>query len=261
MKWMGASWKNSSRAKQRSEMYKQSVLNLLELERAHIAQFIAAQSEQDRAAIGALEQWAAKDMLVHLDTTRTYLVELLDTLERGATPKNFGEIHRASDEIFAANQERAWQDIADALDSSYDKLVARVQDLSDAAFEKRVLTDGFVLWQGFAGLFMHDEEHLEEWYVERNQLETADCIVEQYADALARAFPQTELHGQALYNRACFYARNYMEEMALPFLCEAISIHAELVEMARQDADFLALQNDAEFQQLLNRGQRIGQTG
>ncbi len=62
--------------------------------------------------------------------------------------------------------------------------------------------------------------------------------------------PLAELGG-AIYNQACFYARNGWPEKALPLLPEAFQLRSTLVELAKQDTDLDSLHADPAFQALL----------
>lgn len=232
---------------------KQAVLELLE--RGHELQhdWIAGLDEAERAATGAPDQWAARDILSHMAFWQQEQADRVAAARRGDRPRELGDDDTVNREAFEQRRAWPWQRVAEDAERAYANVVAEVRAAGDD-----LLTDAAQLpwpserplWSSVLGNgFDHIFEHVARFYIARGDEVRASAILERMRAQTALA----DVPGRravTLYNVACFYATMGRAEQAAPLLVESFRLDPALIEWSKQDSDLDSLRERADFQAL-----------
>lgn len=138
----------------------------------------AIQAGRDRldAALAALpdeamldrvdDAWTRKDVLAHLEAWERRVVALLDSLRAGAQPSERAETDELNAGYYAANRDRALEDVRSGERQAYDGMLEAIGRATD----EELFDGGHFAWTDgdpLAGWFRgngdeHYDEHLEQ---------------------------------------------------------------------------------------------------
>lgn len=208
-------------------------------------------TETEQAAIGTPDLWSAKDHVVHRTFGRQNLIQVLTAilLHQEVPPRE-----KINDEInaeaFAEHRLRPWSEIHAESERIYADLITQVEHLSA---DDLIDTQRFsaIMWGGGGGrplyaaflgyCYEHGQEHLVQYYSDRNDLPQAIAIRERCANRVLQAEVPEWVKGWFLYNLASFYVQQNQLEDAATRLQEAVTCNPRLQEYAQSDPDLAAL--------------------
>ena len=228
--------------------FKPVLLDLLR--QAQISQntFMQELTPAERAAIGTLQFWTAKDHVAHMTFWRQRLVLNLQALLRKAPQPKSEDFEQLNPLIFEQQRYRPWSDIIVESDQVYAELIALADQLSeeDLTVFNRFCFDwiheGEPLYTAFMGnCYEHTQNHLAQYSVDRDDLEHALDTYEVWAKRVLEAGVPETLQGYVLYNLACFYATHSRLEKAWAPLQQAFTLYPETREFALTDSDLVEL--------------------
>jgi hypothetical protein len=223
----------------------QKLLNLLERAAADEQAFVDGLSGQERAAAGTMEQWSAKDVVVHIAFWKEHQAANVSAALRGETPPRTEDYHQVNAEVFEQNRDRPWADVLDDAERAHNQMVEIVQTSTEeqlAEFEPLPWRDGWSLWRLVAGTaFIHPMIHLAGHYTEHGQIERAIGLQEEAATELAGLDDSPDWQGITRYNLACQYVTAGRTEQAIAGLREALRLNPELTEWSKEDPDFASI--------------------
>ena len=150
------------------------VLDLLTLshldERAHIAGL----SESERAAIGTLERWSAKNHLAHRTFWRKDLVQRVAAIQRNQPiPPTTESEDKINDAVFEKHNLQPWAEVHVESEQVYADLMSLPDQLSEGELMDASRFASYAgnspLYTAFLGnCYEHDQEHLAQYYLDRN---------------------------------------------------------------------------------------------
>ncbi len=226
--------------------FKPTLIDLLR--QAQIGQntFMQELTPAERAAIGTPELWAAKDHVAHMTFWRQRLVLIVQALLQKVPRPKSEDFEELNPLIFEEQRYRSWPDIIAESDHVYADLIALTHQLSEedlTAFNRfDWMQDGMPLYTSFMGnCYEHTQNHLAQYYADRNDLERALETYEVWTRRVLEAGVPETLQGYVLYNLACFYATHSRIEKASAPLQQAFALYPQTREFALTDPDLVAL--------------------
>ena len=142
--------------------------------------FLASRSEEERAARGTPQAWAAKDLLALIGFWMTYNVDRLNSYANGDIPPSqvdFSALNRAA---FEANAGLAWDQVAHATQEALAALAQTVQRSSDELLTTinryEDIPDDLVWEEVRANGFIWPLQELEKYYLRAGETERATAI-------------------------------------------------------------------------------------
>ncbi len=232
------------------------LLDLLRQARAYELAFVNGTSEAERAEIGTLDHWSAKDLFVHISTWTDRFADHIEASAHGGPARELteSEIDARNAEIFAENRLRPWSEVETASERASAKLMAQVSRLT----EEQLAGDKPFTWYRneplrrsiVANSFTHPITHLSQFLLERGHVQGARRMQEGMAQALIEFDPSDHTRGTALYNLACFHALAGEPNQAIDLLRQALPLRPDLYDWSKQDSDLDSLRDLAEFQAL-----------
>ena len=216
--------------------------------------FVAELSAEERAAMGTLERWSAKDALAHIVTWKERLAQNIAAALRGETPTTVDDIDQANTEIFEANRGRSWADVLGDVEHAYHSLVEIVHTLGDDGLMDTQLLpsqNDRPLWRQIAGTgYTHSILHLAQYHTERGNVQRVAEYWQEAADRLMPLDDAPDWQGTNRYNLACGYALTGQPERAVAELRESLRLNPGLTEWSRQDSDLASLRDRPDYRAL-----------
>lgn len=219
-------------------------------------ELISSLSDEERAAVGTPEHWSAKENIAHIAYWQARLTERLAGWARGepAHPLEEGEIEAENAGTGDRNRNRSWSEVQTEAETVFNRLLATVSHFS----EQQLADPTPIGWYGDRALlaaivgnsFRHPEEHIVAFYLQRGDRASARKIQEAATQALIDIDSSPEARATALYNLACFYARNDGPDRAIELLRQALPLRPDLVAWSKEDADLASLRGLTEYQAL-----------
>jgi tetratricopeptide (TPR) repeat protein len=207
-------------------------------------------TETERAAIGTPRLWSARDHLVHRTFGRQNLVQVVTAiLQRQAVPSREKINDEVNGEAFAAQRLRPWSELHMESEQVYADIISLIEQLGeDDLMDTQRFTAAFwnaggrPLYAAFLGYwYEHGQEHITQYYSDRNDLPRAMQIREQCANRILHVELPEWVKGWFLYNLAGFYAQQHQLKQAAVRLQEAVAHNPRLQEVAKSDPDMAAL--------------------
>ncbi len=237
---------------------KSDVLHLLHVSYDEADRFIAGMSAAERDNSGAVDQWAARDILAHIYFWQRYNAQRLAALRTGSEPpEDPGEGDEANAKIFQQHVHESWNEIADFIAQARQMFLPEVEALSQEALSSTTYSpwsEGRPLWREVLGDgFIHSISHLAQAYIDRGDFAEAERLSLQQAELLSTLDPDPQWQGVISYNLACHYALVGNQEKALKYLEAAFQKRPNLADWSQQDTDLRSLHDNPDFVTLVNR--------
>lgn len=233
-------------------LHSKQLIELLDSLRADVRNFFTGLPDAERDRSGSWEVWAPKDLMSHITFWQNTTVDVLHSLE--AHPPELPPFEERNRANFLATNQKSWQEIYAAYETSLDQVVALLEplserDLTDANRFPR--TGGTPLQTTVLGnSYSHTAAHLAELIGKYAGTERAQQMQEQSTTRLIAFDPSPHSRGTALYNLACSYALGGSVTRAVEILHQAFPLRPDLVEFSKQDTDFDHIRSAPEFQAL-----------
>jgi tetratricopeptide (TPR) repeat protein len=233
---------------------KATLLDLLERAYKEEQAFVARLSDEERSAVGAVEQWSAKDVLAHVVIWKERRAQLLTPAARSEPPATFGDIDQVNAEIFEAHRHDSWAEILEHSEQAHRSLVERTQALEDdelAATDAFPWQTGRPLWRRIVGNgYIHPIAHFAEYYLGCGKVSYATEIQEEAARLLAQLDKGPVWQGVVHYNLACHYSLSGEKAKAIHELRETLRLNPELTEWSKEDSDLASIREEPDYQAL-----------
>jgi hypothetical protein len=153
--------------------------------------------------------------------------------------------------VIEEQRQRPWSDIhaeSERVDAELLKLTEQLSE-EDLTTSRRfaAISGERPLYTVFLGpCYEHDQEHLAQYYSDRNALPQAIEIRERCAYRIMQADEVPAwVKGSFRYNLACFYAQQNQREKAAALLQEAVTLAPHLKDRSESDPDLAALRAPA----------------
>jgi tetratricopeptide (TPR) repeat protein len=238
----------------RQEAVKANLLEAVARGRADQQAFVEQLGDEERAAMGAMDHWSAKDHLAHLNFWRRQSIARLEAAANGEMPPDTDDFQHLNEETFEAERLARWADVLAEADRLFAVVVPALaplseEDLADA--HRYPWRKGNPLaWTVIGAFLEHPAEHYAQWYREQGDTARALARYQETVQTMWDLFGASEVYGNALYNLGCYYAQAGETEAAIDAVRQAFPLDPRLVEWSKQDSDLDSLRNLPAFQAL-----------
>lgn len=230
-----------------AQPFKTLVLDLLRQGHRDEETFLQEITEAERTAIGTPELWSSKDHVAHRTFWHQDLVlKLSAVLKLQEVPLSAEDEAQINETVIEEQRQRPWSNIHAESERVYADLLTLAEQLSeeDLTTSRRfaAISGERPLYAVFLGpCYEHDQEHLAQYYSDRNALPQATQIRERCVERIMQAEVPAWVKGSFRYNLACFYAQQNQREKAAALLQEVITLAPHLKERSESDPDLAAL--------------------
>jgi hypothetical protein len=219
--------------------------------------YAASLSEAYGAKTGTLEDWAPKDVLVHLAFSHQEMVKYVQASLRGETIPEDEHYQGINDRIFQDHKDDPWSQVVDWLAQANREMIEHCRLFT----EQQLKSKDFLshqgdrpLWRAIAGNGgMHPLAHLAQLYALQADATSSTRMQERAASLMAALDDSPDWIGTVQYNLACHYALCGEKEKAIPLLVEAFQLSPRLIEWSKDDHDLDSLRELPEFQAFFTR--------
>jgi Protein of unknown function (DUF1706) len=217
-------------------------------------------NDTERAAIGTVARWSARDHVAHITFWKQRLSFKLAALMRNETPPNFDDFESFNAQVFEEQRERLWSDILFDAEHAHVELLAHLErftedDLASSRWfppedgDDGVFPEGHPLWDAILDSgYWHPQSHFTQFYLDRNDMVHAMQIQEAFVDNVMQREVPTVIRSIALYNFACFCATTNQVAKAQELLQQALALNPALTEFSKQDPDLASLREEQAHQ-------------
>lgn len=228
--------------------FKTLVLDLLHQGHRDEAAFFQELGESECAAIGTPGLWSAKDHVAHRTFWHQDLVLKLKAIrQQQEVPSSEEDTDQINARVVEEHRLQPWSEVYAESARVYAELLALTEQLSEEALTTSTWISGEKpLYTAFLGsCYEHDQEHLVQYYSDRNDLPRAMQLRERCAARILQAEVPAWVKGSFLYNLACFYAQQHQLEQAAARLQQAVTFAPDLQERSKRDPDLATLREQS----------------
>jgi hypothetical protein len=221
------------------------LIAMLQAARAAERDLFAMLDEAAATRPGAVGEWSAKDVQLHLAAWRAIEARRLDATRRGEAfdaddPALNAPVDESNAELQARHATVSWADAALQADASVDALLGAIGRSSN---EILCECHDSIASIGANGV-NHAIAHLSDIAVLAGGQERYDVLARQVEAVLHRGHLPPRDSGVLLYNIACHHALSGQPDEARRTLQAAFAQRRDLVETARDDPDLASIRDD-----------------
>jgi tetratricopeptide (TPR) repeat protein len=232
---------------------KEELTKLLQLGYQIEKEFMAALSEEERNAEGTLENWTAKDNVVHNSYWRKrHAEDVLDVLA-GKSPIEEDE-DEINERVYSQNRDQSWDEVNVLLDTSLGRMEAALAALSEVDLQSNEFypwDQGRPLWRELVvNIYTHPIIHLSEWHIKKGNATHVAKMYREMTRQLTALDDSPDWQGTIRYNNACSFSLLGDKETAISELREALKLNPGLTEWSQQDPDFESIRAEAGYKAL-----------
>jgi len=236
-----------------NEKMKADMLALFRSMHSELEKLLSNLSETQKNERGSLQQWAIKDMLVHLAFWGSHFKRQVTCTLSGEKPPMAGDYYDLlNDGLFLRNMDTPYAEAFAQEEKAHEECLHLLETLDAddlCSTEKYAWLEGRSLLERALGTeAWHVMAHISDFYLKQGNVDQAVRLQETYAHML-RVFPVWDVN--AVYNLACFYAQNGMAEKAIENLQQAFQQRPDLAKWALKDTDLDPLREHSDFTVLL----------
>ncbi len=232
-----------------AQPFKTIILDLLRQGHLDEEAFLQELTETERTAIGTPELWSAKDHVAHrIFWHQDLVLKLTAILQHQELPPSEESEDQINATVFEEHRLRPWLALHTESERVYAELITLIEQLSEedltTSHRFTAISGERPLYTTFLGpCYEHDQEHLAQYYSDRNVLPRAIEIREKCANRVLQVEVPAWVKGSFLYNLACFYAQQNQLEKAATRLQEAVTLAPRLKERSQSDPELVALRD------------------
>jgi hypothetical protein len=224
------------------------------LEQAHETEmdFVEALSDQERARIGTLEDWSAKDAISHNAAWKARMADNLLAVSEGRAPTRPEDLDHENATLFEEHRDKTWDQVLRMAADAFQSVVAQVEVLGE---QELVSVEEFP-WQGERPLWrlivgsgcLHPIAHIAEFHRNRGNRAQAGRIIGGLARSMVGLDDGSVWQGDVKYSLACHYSLLGAPAEAIRELRESLVLNPGLIDWSKEDPDLDAIRGEPEYQ-------------
>jgi len=231
---------------------KMVLLDLLKQARETEMNFVDALSGQERARIGTLEDWSAKDVISHIAAWKARMANNLLAVSEGRSPIRPEDLDHENALLFEEYRDKTWDQVLRVATGAFQRVVAQVEVLGEqelVSCEKFPWQGERPLWRLIVGSgYIHPIAHMAEFHRNRGNREQAGKMIGEMARSMVDLDDGSLWQGAVKYNLACHYSLLGAAAEAIRELQESLALDPGLIDWSKQDPDLDAIRGEPEYQ-------------
>ncbi len=231
------------------------LVKMIRIAYLHQKSLIAALSDEEKAAAGYENNWSPKDNMAHMAHWDSELANNLSILEKHSGQGNDHDVDQLNAVIWNQYRDSSWPEVESMVEKAQQALIESIETLVEGQLtdpEMYEWSNGRPVWKRIIfGSYYHTMQHLAELYSRRGQLEKANALQEESAEAQISLDDADSWRGNVLYNLACHYALTGQKTLAVQKIRQSFALYPYLKEWALEDGDLDHLRDDPDFQAII----------
>jgi uncharacterized protein (DUF362 family) len=229
------------------------LLDLLKQAREIEMNFVDMLSDQERARIGTLEDWSAKDVISHITARKALAAEGLLAISEARSPISSEDLDRENVILFKEYQDKTWDEVLRLAADAFQKVAAQLERLGEQELARR---ERFFSWQRERPLWrlivgsgcIHPLGHIAEFHRNRGNREWVGKMIGEIARSMENLDDSPTWQGEMKYNLACMHSLLGAKAEAIRELRQALVLNPELTDLSMEDSDLDAIRGEPEYQ-------------
>jgi hypothetical protein len=232
---------------------KMLLLNLLEQAYEMEMDFVDTLSDQERARIGTLEDWSAKDVISHITARKALMADSLLAVSEGRPPIGSKDLDHENAVLFAEYHDKTWDEVLRLAADAFRMVVTQVEVFGEQELAR---CEEFFPWQGERPMWrlivgsgcIHPIAHMAEFHRNQGNFGQAGEMIGKMARSMAGLDDSPVWRGAVKYQLACHYSLLGTKAKAVRELQESLMLHSGLIDWSKEDPDLDAIRGEPEYQ-------------
>jgi hypothetical protein len=220
--------------------------------------FVDALSGQERARIGTLEDWSAKDVISHITARKALLADNLLAVSEGRSTTGSEDLDRENAILYEEYHDKTWDEVLRLAADAFQRVVAQVEVLGEQELAR---CEEFFPWQGERPMWrlivgsgcIHPIAHMAEFHRSRGNREQAGEMMGKIARSMAGLDDSPVWQGAVRYQLACHYSLLGARAEAIRELQESLVLNPGLTDWSKEDPDLDAIRGEPEYQAIYEK--------
>ena len=214
--------------------------------------FVDTLSGEERARIGTLEDWSAKDAISHILAWKARMADNLLAVSEGRSPTRVKDLDRENATIFEAYHDQTWDEVLRLAAGAFQRVVAQVEALG----EQELVSRERFPWQGERPLwrlivgngYIHPIAHVAEFHRNQGNRDQAGRVLGEMSRSMACLDDGPDWQGAVKYNLACHYSLLGATAEAIRELQESLALNPGLTDWSKIDPDLDGIRGEPGYQ-------------
>ncbi len=231
------------------------MLLLALLKQAHEMEmnFVDALSGQERARIGTLEDWSAKDIISHITARKALMADNLLAVSEARSPTGSENLDHENAILFKEYHDKTWDEVLKLAADAFQRVVTQVEVLGE---QELVRGEKFFPWQGERPMwrlivgsgYIHPIAHIAEFHRNRGNREQTGEMIGEMARSMVGLDDGSVWQGDVKYSLACHYSLLGAKAKAIRELQESLALNPGLTDWSKEDPELDAIRGEPEYQ-------------
>jgi len=229
------------------------LLDLLKQAREMEMNFVGALSSQERARIGTLEDWSAKDVISHITARKALMADSLLAVSEARSLTGSEDLDHENAILFKEYHDKTWDEVLRLAADAFRTVVAQVKSFGEQELAR---CEKFFPWQGERPMwrlivgsgYIHPIAHMAEFHRNRGGRECAGKMIGEMARSMVGLDEGSVWQGDVKYSLACHYSLLGAKAEAIRELQESLVLNPGLIDWAKEDPDLDAIRGEPEYQ-------------
>jgi len=237
---------------------KMLLLDLLKQAHKMEIDFADALSGQERARIGTLEDWSAKDLISHITARKALMADGLLAVSESRSPIGSEDLDHENAILFEEYHDKTWDEVLSLAADTFQRVVARIESFGEQELAR---CEKFFPWQGERPLWrlivgsgcIHPIGHMAEFHRNRGGRKQAGEMIGKIARSMAGLDDSPVWQGAVKYQLACHYSLLGARAEAIRELQESLVLNPGLTDWSKGDPDLEAIRGEPEYQAIYEK--------
>jgi len=229
------------------------LLDLLKQARELETNFVGTLSDKERARIGTLDNWSAKDVISHITARKALAAEGLLAISEARSPIGRIDLDQENVILFKEYLGKTWDEVLGLAADAFQGILAQLERLGEHELARR---EKFFPWQGERPLWrlivgsgcIHPLGHIVEFHRNRGQREQVGKMLGEVVRSMVGLDDGSVWQGEVKYNLACMHSLLGARAEAIRDLREALALNPGLTGLSEEDPDLDTIRGEPEYQ-------------
>jgi len=220
--------------------------------------FVDAWSGQERARIGTLEDWSAKDVISHITARKALMADSLLAISEARALAGSEDLDHENVILFKEYHDKTWDEVLRLAADAFQRVLAQVESLGELELARGAR---FFPWQRQRPMWrlivgsgcIHPIAHMAEFLRRRGDRARAGRMMGEMARSMVSLDDSSDWQGDVKYSLACHYSLLGAKAEAIRELQESLVLNPGLTDWSKQDPDLDAIRGEPEYQAIYKR--------
>jgi hypothetical protein len=215
--------------------------------------FADALSDQERARIGTLDDWSAKDVISHITARKALMADGLLAFSQARPLTGSEDLDHENAILFQEYHDKTWDEVLRLAADAFQRVTAQVESLGEPELARDA---SFFPWQRERPMWrlivgsgcIHPIAHMAEFHRRRGDRAQAGRTMAETTKSMMGLDDSSVWQGEVKYSLACQYSLVGANAEAIRELGESLALNPGLTDWSKQDPDLDGIRSEPEYQ-------------